>query len=148
MASTVDLWTPPAGMPVRVVAEWRSFYRAALDNYGVTPAVYRDLYYVQRGRCWICRKAKGKHPNDPRGAGGRRLGVDHNHATGQVRGLLCTGGDKTCNRIIGWLQASGLYRAAEYVDGTLTPALVYAAMGGDVEASQNALWAGSDVPTD
>jgi hypothetical protein len=140
MASTVDLWTPPPGMTPRVVADWRTFYGRMIDLYGLMPSEYRGLYLAQMGRCAICQAAKGIHPDDPRGAGSRRLGVDHNHATGQVRGLLCTGGDKTCNRIIGWLKAPALRRAAEYVDGTRTPGLVYAAMGRDVDATKVALF--------
>jgi hypothetical protein len=115
MASTVDLWTPPAGMAALDVKAWRTFYGRALDLYGTTPRDYRRLYIAQRGRCWICREAKGIHPDDPKARGSRRLGIDHNHATGAVRGLLCTGGDKTCNRIIGWLTAPQLERAAAYL---------------------------------
>lgn len=121
MAATVDIWTPPAGMDANVVREWRAFYSRALDLYGVTPDEYLFLYKIQKGRCCICQKAKGKHPQDPKGRGGRRLGIDHNHLTGKVRGLLCTGGDKTCNRIIGWLNAPALRRAADYLDGARTP---------------------------
>lgn len=124
-----DLWTPPEGMADMVAREWRSFYRAALRTYGITPATYRDLYLAQMGRCAICQTATGKHPDDPKGRGGRRLGVDHNHVTGAVRGLLCTGGDKTCNRIIGWLNAPALNRAAMYLDGRRTPALLLAQYG-------------------
>lgn len=112
-------WIPPDGMLSSVATAWRAFYAATQKAYGVTPQEYRALYLAQSGRCYICRKAKGKHPDDPRGLGGRRLGVDHNHAIGNkreaVRGLLCTGGDRTCNRIIGWLPAPALYRAAEYL---------------------------------
>lgn len=132
MAGTVDLWTPPDGMNRKVVSEWRAFYRRTLDLYGVTPEFYRDLYLAQKGRCWICRTATGKNPDDPHGRGGRRLGVDHNHVTGAVRGLLCTGGDKTCNRIIGWLNAPALRRAADYLDGTRTPGLVVGSLGDPV----------------
>jgi len=129
MAGTVGLWTPPAGMRPEVVTAWRSFYGRMIDLYELIPAQYRDLYLAQKGRCAICQKAKGIHPDDPRGRGSRRLGVDHNHVTGQVRGLLCTGGDKTCNRIIGWLEAPALRRAASYLDGTRTPGLIYARTG-------------------
>jgi hypothetical protein len=108
-------WTPPAGMKAEVSRAWREFYRQALERYNVTPRQYRDLYVAQYGCCYICRKAKGKHPDDPRGTGGRRLGIDHNHVTDAVRGLLCTGGDKTCNRIIGWLTPEALERAVVYV---------------------------------
>lgn len=117
MASTVDLWTPPEGMASLHVRAWRAFYSRALDVYGITPDQYRLLYVAQRGRCWICRTAKGIHPDDPKAAGRRRLGVDHDHVTGAVRGLLCSGGDKTCNRIIGWLDAASLGRAARYLAG-------------------------------
>lgn len=112
-------WTPPPGMLPSVVSRWRAFYSAALRSYGIIPREYRALYLAQGGRCYICRVAKGVHPDDPRGLGGRRLGIDHNHALGNkreaIRGLLCTGGDRTCNRIIGWLPAPALYRAAEYL---------------------------------
>ena len=115
MAATVDLWTPPDGMTPGDIKAWRAFYGRMLDQYGVTPADYRLLYVAQRGRCWICRTAKGVHPDDPKARGSRRLGVDHNHVNGDVRGLLCTGGDKTCNRIIGWLDRASLMRAADYM---------------------------------
>ncbi len=124
MVSTVDLWTPPPGMTPTVVAAWRRFYRDALVTYALTPDEYRLLYVAQQGRCWICRKAKGIHPDDPKGRGSRRLGIDHNHTTGAVRGLLCTGGDKTCNRIIGWLDRAALQRAADYLASP--PARVFA----------------------
>lgn len=119
MASVNGLWTPPEGMLPMVINEWRAFYRKALDTYGTTPTDYRTMYIAQKGRCWICRKAKGIHPDDPKARGGRRLGWDHNHAMGNVRGavrgLLCTGGDKTCNRVIGWLGRDALARAAAYL---------------------------------
>lgn len=122
MPSTVDLWTPPEGMAARDVKAWRTFYRRVLDVYDLTPAEYRLLYIAQKGRCWICRMAKGIHPDDPKARGSRRLGVDHDHVTGAVRGLLCTGGDKTCNRIIGWLGPAALDRAATYLRGDVRPA--------------------------
>lgn len=117
---TAELWTPPAGMLAPVAREWRTFYGHVLDTYGMTPAQYRALYLAQLGRCYICQKARGKHPDDPKGAGPRRLGVDHNHLFGNqiraVRGLLCTTGDHSCNRIIGWLDHAALSRAVAYVE--------------------------------
>jgi len=51
----------------------------------------------QNGLCAICRRPPpGKH----------RLGIDHNHMTGQIRALLC----KNCNRDVGVLE--GPLRAA------------------------------------
>jgi hypothetical protein len=137
---TDGLWTPPEGMNSIVRTAWIAFYSRALDVYGVTPERYRTLYEAQKGRCWICRTAKGINPLDPKGAGSRRLGIDHNHATGQVRGLLCTGGDKTCNRIIGWLNATQLRRAAEYLDGTMTPGMVLDLLDDRKDLIMSVLW--------
>lgn len=46
------------------------------------------LFVKQKGCCAIC----GKHQREFK----RRLNVDHNHKTGQVRGLLCY----RCNKFI------------------------------------------------
>lgn len=142
MAAVRHLWTPPDGMPQNVINKWSRFYSYAMDTYGITPAQYRWLYQLQKGRCWICRTAKGVNPDDPAGRGSRRLGIDHNHITGQVRGLLCSGGDKTCNRIIGWLPARSLRRAADYLDGTATPGLMIQMMDtdGGLEVAGAAIW--------
>lgn len=99
-------WEPPAGMDNSVAAGWRTFYRGIMDRYGMQPSQYRALYLAQQGRCLGCRITKGKHPDDPKGRGSTRLGVDHNHALGSgnpraVRMLLCTVGDLSCNRIVG-----------------------------------------------
>lgn len=123
-------------MKQEVARAWREFYRKALKEYGITPVQYRDLYVAQYGCCFICRVAKGKHPDDPRGTGGRRLGIDHNHVTDRVRGLLCTGGDKTCNRIIGWLKPEALERAVIYVREE--PAQVVLAKGEDIDRAYGA----------
>ena len=74
-------------------------------TYGLKPLEYRALYAAQGGRCYICRRAAGKS---------RRLGVDHDHLTGEVRGLLCTGSlnANTCNRLIGRYTREQLLRAA------------------------------------
>lgn len=113
-------WTPPEGMLPQTVSVWKAFYREINKRYGITPAQYRALYLAQLGRCYICWTAKGIHPDDPKGKGVRRLGVDHNHLMGgrpeAVRGLLCSGGDRTCNRIIGWLNYDALRRAVIYLE--------------------------------
>ena len=118
--NTEPLWTPPPDMMPAVVTAWKKFYARAAsgkDGYVITPYDYRLLYIAQKGRCWICQKAKGVHPDDPRGTGTRRLGVDHNHTTGAVRGLLCSGGDRTCNRVLGWFRdhPAPFQRAAQYL---------------------------------
>ena len=55
--------------------------------YGITQDDYSRLYDAQGARCAICQRARGKR---------RRLAVDHDHATGEVRGLLCT----VCNGML------------------------------------------------
>ena len=59
--------------------------RWILKTYGLTLEQYEALYEAQGGVCWICRRATGKV---------RRLAVDHDHATGYVRGLLCSEDNK------------------------------------------------------
>lgn len=52
-------------------------------SYGITHVDYERILKRQAGRCAICRRATA---SDRRS---KRLGVDHDHATGAVRGLLC-----------------------------------------------------------
>lgn len=61
-------------------------------TYGLRPGDYAKLLAAQGGVCAGCGPRTGRN-----GTGGRRLAVDHNHATGEVRGLLC----RTCNQQIG-----------------------------------------------
>jgi hypothetical protein len=109
-------WTAPAGMETGPRIAWAQFYRRAWAEYRISPKEYRALYLAQLGRCFVCQKAKGIHPDDPKGRGSRRLGVDHNHliaGRGAVRALLCTGSlsADTCNRLIGRYSYEELRRA-------------------------------------
>jgi len=56
------------------------------ETYGISYDFYLALYQFQGGRCYICRKVPKS----------RRLAVDHDHETGEVRGLLCSG-QRSCN---------------------------------------------------
>lgn len=51
--------------------------------YGLTLEEFDAFYIVQKGKCWICEKnfSKNKRADNPV--------VDHNHKTGNIRGLLC-----------------------------------------------------------
>jgi hypothetical protein len=116
---TLERWEPPQGMDPEVSKAWRGFYGSIKLKYRMTPRFYRALYLAQSGRCYICRTAKGVHPDDPKGRGGRRLGVDHDHAVGDrieaVRALVCSGSTSanTCNRLIARYDAQQLLRAVE-----------------------------------
>lgn len=63
--------------------------------YGLTETEYSDMVRRQGGLCAICRQAE-----TVRGRWGnvQPLAIDHDHATGKVRGLLCD----RCNRGIGF----------------------------------------------
>lgn len=82
----------------------RDFFAHALRTYGVTEVEYRAMYRAQGGRCYVCRTASGK---------AKLLGIDHDHLTGEVRGLVCTGSlsANTCNRLIALYDRSALLRA-------------------------------------
>jgi hypothetical protein len=74
-------------------------------TYGITASEYWEIYDYQQGSCYICRRATGVR---------KKLSVDHCHATGLVRGLLCT----PCNRnVLGHLRddCDALYRAVDYL---------------------------------
>lgn len=70
--------------------------RRTLARYGLTPAEYDGLVKRQRNRCAICRTTKVGGPPTRSGY----WHIDHDHVTGQVRGLLCG----KCNTAIGLLQ--------------------------------------------
>jgi hypothetical protein len=56
-------------------------------TYGITGDEYEALAALQGGRCYICRQMPQTI----------RLAVDHDHASGEVRGLLCAGQEQGCN---------------------------------------------------
>jgi hypothetical protein len=84
---------------------WTAFFGHIRRTYGMTEREYRVLYRAQGGRCYVCRKAAGRS---------KRLGVDHDHLTGEIRGLVCTGSltAMTCNRLIAIYSRAQLLRAA------------------------------------
>lgn len=71
-----------------------------LRQYGVDEAWYEAKLEEQGGHCALCLKTKG--------AGRGYLFVDHNHATGKTRGLLC----ETCNFHLHSIEKPGWGKAA------------------------------------
>jgi Recombination endonuclease VII len=71
--------------------------------YGLSDEAYQALLVKQNNRCGICQQRL------------KIACVDHDHATGKVRGLLCS----RCNRSIGLLGDSkeALQRALDYIAG-------------------------------
>ena len=76
---TVNLWQKTH----RTTAERREFHLRG--KYGITSIEYDQLRVIQNGACALCFRTD------------RKLGVDHNHQTGKVRGLLCN----SCNTALG-----------------------------------------------
>lgn len=74
-------------------------------KYGVNKAQYDEMLTNQGGKCAIC----GKTPEQ----NGKHLAIDHNHTTGNLRGLLCS----NCNLAISNLQDSiqNCIAASEYL---------------------------------
>lgn len=63
-------------------------------NFGITLEQYNEMFLAQNGQCLICSRHQTKFK--------QRLAVDHNHKTGQVRGLLC----HKCNFNLGIIEDS------------------------------------------
>lgn len=81
-----------------------------LRLYGLTPEQYAAMFAEQDGRCAICLEPetmtyRGKV---------KALSIDHDHESGQVRGLLCA----ACNFAIGKLRDNPalLRAAADYLE--------------------------------
>lgn len=64
--------------------------RHLVRKYGVSLADYERMLVAQGGRCAICECVEASQHNGV-------FHVDHCHATGAVRGLLCRG----CNHVLG-----------------------------------------------
>ena len=117
--------------------------RMLRKTYGIDAGQYEQLLQQQDGRCAICLKR-------PRT---RRLAVDHDHMTGEVRGLLCS----RCNhKLLGGANDSPamLYRAAAYLeappartgsDPALLPDYWEQRLAVEIEAAEDANAANPDV---
>ena len=82
------------------------------SEYGLTPTKFRELIASQDWKCAIC----GKDPRTDLAArpAMRCLHVDHDHATGKYRALLCS----PCNTGIGLLKDNSelVRKAAAYLE--------------------------------
>lgn len=76
----------------RKVASGKNAEDRRLKLYGITPEEFKRLFESQDRRCAICKS------DIPRRKGGIAWHLDHDHITGQVRGILCT----KCNLGLGY----------------------------------------------
>lgn len=99
--------------PEHVRAKFRTYYdpvatreRKLRERYGIGIAHVEALIAEQGGCCALCSVALADILS-------RRVHVDHDHATGKVRGVLCV----SCNTALGKLGdgEEGLLRALAYV---------------------------------
>jgi hypothetical protein len=89
-----------------------------IRKYGINLATFKRMLAEQGGCCAICLRDIYEEP--PAGSSMRAV-IDHCHATGRVRGLLCT----TCNVALGGLadDTGRLINAIQYLRGALPPEL-------------------------
>lgn len=88
--------------------KFRLWKKNLYKNYNLTIDEFNELWQLQEGKCAICGLLM-----NPKGRKKNSLCVDHNHKTGEVRGLLCRG----CNHAIGNLydDPEVIMNAAEYL---------------------------------
>lgn len=85
--------------------KWDNHHKDNLRKHGVTLEWYHNQLALQNNSCAICRKQPGE---------GKKLCVDHDHTSNQVRGLLCN----LCNSMIGFAceKSEVLKNAILYLD--------------------------------
>lgn len=77
-------WTCDKATTKAKAAERHDAY--VVKQYGLKPGQYADLLALQGFVCAICLGGKA----------GKRLAVDHDHVSGEPRGLLC----RSCNYVL------------------------------------------------
>lgn len=75
-------------------------------EFGITVKEYDEMLEQQNSKCALCDKDREDED--------RNFAVDHNHSTGEIRGLLC----RDCNyRLVGKFEDSNFLRKmADYLD--------------------------------
>jgi len=83
-----------------------------LRSYGINNEMYENMFNLQNGRCAICQESETCL--DRRTGKIKKLAVDHDHKTGEVRQLVCS----KHNRGIGLFEESPelLRAAADYLE--------------------------------
>lgn len=89
----------------RIIAKENA--RSRLKLYGVTQEEWERRLKEQDGKCAICHKPPfGGRTNS------KSLGIDHDHVTGRVRGLLCA----RCNWLVGNVEGVGFEGLVKYFE--------------------------------
>lgn len=99
-------------------AKRKSKNRTLRHKYGITLEYYEQLLRLQKGVCKICSLPESAGSS---AEGIKILCVDHDHETGQVRGLLC----QRCNIGLGGLPTVKLLELAiSYLESETAVAVV------------------------
>lgn len=107
-----------AANPEKVKAQKKSYQirnpekgrvRSRIARYGLTDDKFQDLLLKQKNSCAICSFIFSSGEGRTRAAS-----IDHDHATGRIRGILCA----ACNHGLGKFKDSStiLRAAAEYLE--------------------------------
>ena len=97
-------YTPPKQTPEQNRA------RRIKHRYGITSAQYERMVEERKNKCDVC--GEGPSAKNTRAHWGGKLCIDHDHATGKIRGLLCN----DCNLAVGYGKTpSVLESAARYL---------------------------------
>jgi len=83
--------------------------RRLMKTFGITRTTYDSMLASQQGACAICKTAASAHVKSGRVI--KMMPVDHDHRTGQIRGILCD----HCNRGLGLLGEENLEAALAYL---------------------------------
>lgn len=75
------------------------------QKFRLTPEQYDEMLAAQDGKCALCQRPERQE--------GKRLAVDHCHASGLVRELLCG----PCNVVLGYIESADWFpRALAYIE--------------------------------
>lgn len=77
-----------------------------MRKYGITDTQYNLMYIVQEGCCAICNSHQTELD--------RAFDIDHEHARGFIRGLLC----HICNKRLGHYESGRLTSKADFYKET------------------------------
>jgi len=91
------------------------YHKHHIKQYGLTLEQYEGMLEFQDHKCKICGTHETENTLD-RNGNPRRLSIDHDHNTRQIRGLLCS----PCNLALGGFKDSveSLQRAILYLEGS------------------------------
>ena len=92
-------------LPISRILDREHYYRTrdrhrelhTARKYGISVEEYRNLFIKQNNLCAVC--GNPETAVDKINGNIRSLALDHNHKTGEIRGLLC----QNCNNAIGHL---------------------------------------------